>query len=81
MGMAGRLARYARRAKLFIHFGGREAFIRRYCKRSGIRWEMIKHRRKAIPCDCGDEICEGWAMIPTEDDFLFPPKKKSAAKH
>ena len=36
----------------------------RYCERSGVKWAAIKHRRIAIPCDCGEPICEGLQMFP-----------------
>ena len=47
----------------------REEFIKGYCERSGItptpNGARVGIRRMfALPCSCGEEICEGWGMIP-----------------
>lgn len=39
-------------------------YIKNYCKNSNItEKELNELRLFAIPCDCGMEYCEGWAMI------------------
>jgi hypothetical protein len=65
---SGFFAGRVRRLFYLARFGGKEAFIRRYCERSGITWEFLSKRRVVVPCDCGDPICEGWAMVPRDDD-------------
>lgn len=47
----------------------REEFEQQYAERSGItRDELHNIGRVAIPCDCGEEICEGWQMIQQDGD-------------
>jgi len=46
----------------------REEFIQQYCEGSGISWDLLSKRRTVEPCDCGEAICEGWAMIPIEEE-------------
>ena len=42
----------------------KEAFIKGYCERSKVDWETLQRLGQiAIPCDCEDELCEGWQMI------------------
>jgi hypothetical protein len=39
------------------------AFALGYAARSGISLlDLETHGRVALPCDCGDEICDGWQM-------------------
>jgi len=39
-------------------------FIKNYCERRGVtEVELNKEGRVAVPCDCGDEDCLGWAMV------------------
>lgn len=41
----------------------RIAFEEAYAQRSGVSLELLHaHGRFAIPCNCGDELCEGWQM-------------------
>jgi hypothetical protein len=55
----------------------RTEFIRSYAKRSGLSGEwsdigLIEIGGKtqfALPCACGEDICEGWAMV-TPDSAL-----------
>jgi len=43
-------------------------FIKRYCKNSGIaEKELNPLGLFAVPCDCGEEDCDGWAMITREN--------------
>jgi hypothetical protein len=53
----------------------REAFIKRYAKNSGVDKDSIKHwgifcaadhKRYALPCNCGDESCDGWGMLSAD---------------
>lgn len=44
----------------------REEFIEAYCARSGVSWDWLSEVRKAVLCECGDESCEGWAMVPLD---------------
>lgn len=49
----------------------REAFVRGYAERSGLsaKWAALGFIDGdgafliALPCDCGDDSCEGWAMV------------------
>jgi len=43
----------------------KEEFEQGYAERSGKTVEAIKtiYGLEAIPCDCGEEICQGWQMI------------------
>ena len=45
-----------------------DQFEKRYAKKSKM---TIKQLHKlglfAVPCDCGDDICEGWVMITREN--------------
>lgn len=43
-----------------------DEFERGYCERSGISVEQMRQWNHVVPCDCGDEICEGWAMVPLD---------------
>lgn len=49
---------------------GKEEFIKHYCERSGVTWEWLKQYKDALPCACGDEICDGWAMVSKDDDAI-----------
>jgi hypothetical protein len=42
----------------------REEFIEAYCRRSDVQWEWLSQYRDAVPCTCGEQYCEGWAMVP-----------------
>lgn len=52
----------------------REEFITRYLERSKLSSDCRTengfsaggHIRYAVPCDCRDDTCEGWAMISDE---------------
>lgn len=44
-----------------------EEFERRYAGRSGVTVEWLRSRgRIVVPCDCGDEQCEGWVSVNRE---------------
>lgn len=45
----------------------REEFEQAYAQRSGVTVEWLhEHDRRAYPCDCGEEGCEGWQMLSRE---------------
>jgi hypothetical protein len=52
----------------------RTEFVRRYANRSNLpdEWaelgliEFAGHKLIALPCGCGEEGCEGWAMVSAE---------------
>ncbi len=58
----------------------RDEFIDGYIARTaenGMRLERTddgyrsgSHRRVALPCRCGDKNCDGWAMIPADDESI-----------
>lgn len=41
----------------------REDFEREYAKRSNMTVDELRLYFHALKCDCGDELCEGWAMV------------------
>lgn len=44
-------------------------FVAFYAERSGMTpAELAAHGRKPYRCACGEEGCEGWAMLPDELD-------------
>lgn len=45
----------------------REQFIKGYCERSGMSWESLSARRQVVPCECEEDICTGWAMVPKDE--------------
>ncbi len=41
----------------------REEFAQAYARRSGVTVEWLLERgREVRPCDCGEDMCEGWQM-------------------
>lgn len=43
-------------------------FIKQYCENSKItEQKLMELRQFAVPCDCGEENCTGWAMISREN--------------
>lgn len=44
----------------------KDEFIAQYCAASKVTWEWLSKRRVALPCRCGEEGCEGWAMVSIE---------------
>lgn len=43
-----------------------EEFEAAYAKRSGWTVERLRQFRTVRPCQCGDELCEGWQSISHE---------------
>ena len=58
----------------------REEFIAAYCERSGVSWDFLASWRKAVPCDCGSDLCEGWALIPLEFETVAGKHEPSLGK-
>jgi hypothetical protein len=48
----------------------KQEFIQSYCQRSSIAPELILKTNIAIPCNCGDEMCDGWAMVSKDDPAI-----------
>jgi hypothetical protein len=44
----------------------RDEFLRRYASNSGAPAEYILEQRTAIPCECREDGCDGWQMVPRE---------------
>ena len=41
----------------------KEEFEKRYCERSEISIEDYHEYEVTLPCDCGEDGCEGWAAV------------------
>jgi hypothetical protein len=54
----------------------KQEFIDGYCARTNIPWERLSLRRVALPCGCGEEGCEGWAMIPNDPQSMAHHQRK-----
>lgn len=44
----------------------KDEFIAGYCERSKISWEKLSQHRVALPCACGEDGCDGWAMVTND---------------
>lgn len=50
----------------------KEVFEQEYARRSGVTVDWLhEHGRGAIPCDCDEEICEGWQMVNLTEHAEF----------
>lgn len=38
-------------------------FINNYCNKSNISSDKLNETQVVLPCKCGDESCEGWAVV------------------
>lgn len=69
----------------------REEFIKAYAERSGLSakyasigiMDIGDQTQVALPCACGDEMCEGWAMVgasgvPSHLNLYAPEPLRSA---
>lgn len=69
----------------------RAEFVRDYAQRSGLpdKWARLGFVEAgsrvyvALPCACGEEMCEGWAMLSNEHvlhhlQFNAPPALRNA---
>lgn len=60
----------------------KQKFIDGYCERSGVTWEWLSKYKTALPCQCGLELCEGWAMVSNDElsikvhNELYAPNSK-----
>lgn len=48
----------------------KEEFISEYCERSNISWEELSKTEVALPCDCGSDGCDGWAMVSNNEHSI-----------
>jgi len=48
----------------------KQEFIDGYCKRSNISWDELKETQVVLPCNCGEDVCDGWAMITNTPDLV-----------
>lgn len=49
-------------------------FAKGYAERGGVTVEWLRqHGREARPCNCGDDICEGWQMAYVREDATRTP--------
>lgn len=49
-----------------------EQFAEEYAARSGVTVEWLRDAGRIVkPCDCADEICEGWRMGDQDAGFTF----------
>lgn len=54
----------------------KQEFINGYCERGGLAWELLSSRRVAVPCDCSESMCNGWKMIPKDDEQCIATYKR-----
>lgn len=71
----------------------RTEFIKRYAERSGVssEWAVLgfieagNRIKIALPCACGDDGCEGWAMVSPDSVLshleLYAPEPLQSAYH
>ena len=48
----------------------KEEFIDAYCKRSNVSWESLSQWRVPLPCACGEDECDGWAMVINKPEMI-----------
>ncbi|MDQ5601723.1 hypothetical protein RCE97_17785 [Klebsiella pneumoniae] len=44
----------------------KERFVSDYCEMSGITSAVFYSHGDAVPCDCGESCCDGWAYLSHE---------------
>lgn len=53
-----------------------EEFEQAYADRSGVTVEWLRQHRTVRRCQCGDESCDGWAMVSIEfqleEEAMYP---------
>jgi hypothetical protein len=69
----------------------REEFIESYVERSRVHYPSIQktedgfvlgsRRRIALPCNCGDDECKGWAMVSSEQEDIDTHMQLYAPSH
>lgn len=48
----------------------RSAFISKYRLESGLSLAEFNAQWRALPCDCGDHLCVGWAVVPNTPEAM-----------
>lgn len=41
----------------------KDRFVSDYCERSGITRAVFYSHGDAVPCDCGENCCDGWVYL------------------
>lgn len=54
----------------------KEEFEKGYCNRSEITVEEYHKHFVTLPCNCGDESCNGWASITKNELVIQNHKRK-----
>lgn len=49
----------------------KQEFIKRYCERNGVTPEGLARHRVVLPCGCGDDSCEGWALVRNDTQSIL----------
>jgi hypothetical protein len=50
-------------------------FIKQFCENSDITEKELNELGKfAFPCDCDEEVCQGWEMLSLENFLLRNPE-------
>lgn len=50
----------------------KDEFEKNYAEASGVTVEWLHRQgRCAVPCDCGSDMCEGWAMEHAEMKYYY----------
>lgn len=51
----------------------KDEFEKQYADRSGVTVEFLhEHGRFGKPCDCDEEICQGWQMTHADSEWEPP---------
>lgn len=59
----------------------REEFVAGYTKRSGMALEQLAERgRVPMPCDCGEDCCQGWQMAHVDLEGMTAAQALQRAK-
>lgn len=45
----------------------KDEFITAYCERSGVSWGELSQHQVALACACGEDGCQGWAMVANDE--------------
>jgi len=53
----------------------KEEFIEYYCRNSKITREYYDRYYVALPCNCGEYMCQGWASIRNNPDIIEDHKR------
>jgi hypothetical protein len=47
-----------------------QQFVDAYCERSKMSWADLSKWSVCLPCRCPEEECEGWAMVPFNEESM-----------